>query len=140
MTNRFPHPYTRKDAEHWIGTANTHPSDARHLAILLGDEIVGGAGFERLGGLNTRTAEVGYWVGKPYWGRGIATQAVRLVTGIAFGELDFVRLQARVLEWNPASCRVLEKAGYELEARLRRHGFKDGQICDIWLYALLRPS
>ncbi len=140
LTNRFPHPYTLGDAVGWIKTAKDRPEDALQFAIVVQGEIVGGIGFTRLEDLRTRTAEIGYWVGEPYWGRGIATEALILVSQAAFDGFDFARLQAGVLEWNRASCRVLEKAGYELEARLRRQGYKDGEICDMWMYALLRNT
>lgn len=140
LTNRFPHPYGHDEAVEWIRSANQQPEDARHLAVLSGDQVVGGVGFERLTDLGTRTAEIGYWVGEPYWGRGIATRALELATDLALRDFDFVRLQAGVLGWNAASCRVLEKAGYSLEARLTKQGFKDGEVCDIVLYALLREA
>ncbi len=140
LTNRFPHPYTHKDAAAWISESNQRPQDAKHCSVLLAGEIVGGVGFDRQDDLRARTAEIGYWVGEQYWGQGIATESLLLATELAFRDYDFVRLQAGVLEWNPASCRVLEKAGYRLEARLRQQGFKDGEICDMLMYALLRAD
>ena len=140
MTNRFPHPYTLDDATEWIERAATPPEDQRHFAIWMDERIVGGAGFARLEDLCTRTAEIGYWLGEPWWGRGVAPRALAMATEIAFRYFDFVRLQATVLEWNTRSCRVLEKAGYQLEARQARRGFKDETVCDMWLYALLRPT
>ena len=140
MTNRFPHPYAHDDAVAWIEIAQDRTNDALHFAIVLHGEITGGIGCTRLDDLRTRTAEIGYWVGEPYWGQGIATEALALTSEAAFKEFDFARLQANVLEWNLASCRVLEKAGYKLEARLLRQGYKDGEICDMWMYALLRGN
>lgn len=140
LTNRFPHPYERKDAVAWIGTANSQPKNAQHFAVVLDAEVVGGVGFERLQDLSTRTAEIGYWIGEPFWGRGIATIALASATMLAFREFDFDRLQAGVLEWNPASCRVLEKVGYSLEGLHRKHIYKDGEVCDQFVYALLRED
>ena len=140
LTNRFPHPYDLASAVAWIGTANSQPQDAQHLAIIVEKEIVGAVGFQRLQDLSTRTAEIGYWIGEPFWGRGIATQALELATELAFKNYDFVRLQAGVLAWNPASCRVLEKVGYSLEGRLRKQIYKDGEVCDQIMYALLRED
>jgi len=137
LTNRFPHPYTHSDAVDWVDGANRQPENARHFAIVVDDEVVGGVGFERLQDLHTRTAEIGYWIGEPYWGRGIATRGLTAATALAFRDFDFVRLQAGVLEWNPASCRVLEKAGYTLEGRLKKQVFKDGEVCDKFMYARL---
>jgi ribosomal-protein-alanine N-acetyltransferase len=140
LTDRFPHPYELADALDWVANANEDPHNACHFAVLVGDELAGGVGFERLEDLSRRTAEIGYWVGEPFWGGGVATAALTAATAHAFAHYDFVRLQATVLEWNPASCRVLEKAGYSLEGRLRSRGFKDGEICDQLIYAMLRPS
>lgn len=140
LTNRFPHPYRREDAVAWIAHANGDPENARHRAIEVGGELAGGIGLERLGDLSTRTAEIGYWLGVAFWGRGIATAALVEATAVAFRDFDFERLQAGVLAWNPASCRVLEKAGYVYEGRLRRHVFKDDEICDQILYATVRAD
>jgi RimJ/RimL family protein N-acetyltransferase len=81
---------------------------------------------------------VGYWLGPTAWGHGYATEAVRALTEYVFQETDLQRLEARVFEWNPASCRVLEKAGFTREARLRHGAFKDGQLIDAWLYSRIR--
>lgn len=140
LTDRFPHPYRRKDAMDWIRIANSQPRDAQHFAVVAGTAVVGGVGFERLQDLQTRTAEIGYWIGEPFWGRGIATAALVAATVLAFRGFDFVRLQAGVLDWNPASCRVLEKAGYSCEGRLRQQVYKDGEVCDLFMYSLLRED
>jgi RimJ/RimL family protein N-acetyltransferase len=87
--------------------------------------------------LRAGTAEIGYWLGEPFWGRGIATAAVAAFTAHAFADLGLRRVFARVLEWNPASARVLEKCGYALEGRLRRSALKDGKVADELLYARL---
>ena len=85
--------------------------------------------------IHRRSAEIGYWLGEPFWGRGIATAALRALTDYAFANHDIVRLDAGVFEWNPASMRVLEKVGYVLEGRLRKSVTKDGQTIDGFLYA-----
>jgi len=86
-----------------------------------------------------RSAEIGYFVAEPCWGRGIATEAVRGISAYAFDTIpDLVRIQAAVFEWNPASMRVLEKAGYQREALLRQSVWKDGTLMDSVLYARLR--
>lgn len=112
--------------------------DGRDLAIDVDGEAVGALGFRRLNDLGTRTAEIGYWLGQAFWGRGITTAAMKLATPVAFAQYDFVRLQAGVISWNPASARVLSKAGYEHEATLRRAIYRDGQVCDRFVYAMLR--
>ena len=97
-------------------------------------------GFGILKDVYSKTAEIGYWLGEPFWGRGIATTALKETTAYAFAHFEIERLQAHVFEWNPASARVLEKAGYTLEGRQRRHVFKDGRIGDALLYARLRAA
>ena len=89
-----------------------------------------------------KTAEIGYWISEPFWSRGIATEALRLLTDWAFAapDLDLVRLEAHVFAWNAASARVLEKDGYEREALLRKSVYKDGQLIDSFLYAIVRQN
>src|SRR5437764_2820360 len=118
--SRLPHPYTRQDADAWIARASTHVPVV-DFAIVVDGDAVGGIGVELGRDVFLRSAEVGYWLGEPYWGRGIATEALRAVTEYAFATFDLCRLQAGVFEWNPASMRVLEKAGYTLEARSEEH-------------------
>jgi len=138
LTDRFPYPYTVADARAWVRQCSTAEGPPRHLAIVFDREPIGGTGFERLADLARLTAEIGYWLGEPHWGRGLATEALRLTSDYAFAQFDFVRLQAGVLDWNPRSRRVLEKAGYHLEARLAKAVYKDGQTIDSWLYVRLR--
>jgi RimJ/RimL family protein N-acetyltransferase len=99
---------------------------------------VGGVGLEPMADVYRLTATVGYWLGEPFWGRGFATQALRALSAYAFSTFDLHRLEAAVFGWNLASARVLEKAGYSLEGRLRRSVIKDGRIADSLLYARLR--
>ncbi|MDP6071748.1 MAG: GNAT family protein [SAR202 cluster bacterium] len=86
------------------------------------------------------SAEVGYWLGEPFWGKGIATMAISAIVDYAFAHFDLVRLYASVFEWNPASARVLEKAGFTLEGRECKSVTKDGQTIDALVYALVRDE
>lgn len=101
-------------------------------------QAVGGIGFELQPDVFNRSAEMGYWLGEPFWGRGIMTEAVKAMTSYAFARFDLYRVYAGVFASNPASARVLEKAGYRLEARLSAAVFKDGQVLDQWMYAQVR--
>jgi RimJ/RimL family protein N-acetyltransferase len=137
LKDRFPHPYTPTDGERWICQATgTRPET--HFATAIGGEAVGGIGLDLQGDVFRRTAEIGIWLGEAYWGRGIATEAVRALTEYAFTHFDVCRIFAGAFEWNPASARVLEKAGYTFEGRLRKSVTKDGQTIDQMLYAILR--
>jgi RimJ/RimL family protein N-acetyltransferase len=93
------------------------------ISLVLGDDVA------------RATAEIGYWVGRRIWGRGVATDAVHAMTTHGFSTLGLRRIFAVPFAWNPASARVLERAGYVLEGRLRRSALKDGEIVDQWLYA-----
>jgi RimJ/RimL family protein N-acetyltransferase len=137
LHDAFPHPYTRADAESWIRqTSALNPQTV--FAITVAGEAVGGIGLHPGTDVHRRTAAIGYWLGEAYWGRGIATEALRAVTDYAFSKFDFARLEAFVFEWNLASARVLEKAGYTREARLRKRVTKEGRTVDCFLYALVR--
>jgi len=88
--------------------------------------------------VDCKTTEIGYWLGEPFWGRGIATAALKQTTEYAFQTFGLERIQAHVFAWNPASARVLEKCSYVLEGRLRHSIFKDGRLTDSLLYARIR--
>jgi RimJ/RimL family protein N-acetyltransferase len=96
---------------------------------------VGGIGFSVQTDVGHRSAEIGYWLGEEYWGRGIVTQALVAVSEYAFSHHDLCRLYAHVFEWNPASARVLEKASYVFEGRLKKSVTKDGKTIDQLIYA-----
>jgi [ribosomal protein S5]-alanine N-acetyltransferase len=134
LKDRFPHPYTAADAEAWLALSSTNP-ERTDWAIEVDSLSVGGIGLIPLADVHVRTAHIGYWLGEPYWGRGIMTDAVRAVSGHALGQPGFLRLEAPVFAWNPASMRVLEKCGFEREGVMKKSVFKDGELIDSLLYA-----
>jgi [ribosomal protein S5]-alanine N-acetyltransferase len=137
MTAAFPHPYTRTDAEGWIVVA-TSDDAVRQFAIEADGAFAGGIGFQPLGGEHRGVALFGYWLARRVWGRGIATEAARLLAAYALQRAGIRRLEATVFAPNTGSARVLEKAGFRLEARHRvRCVERDGTICDGLLYARL---
>jgi [ribosomal protein S5]-alanine N-acetyltransferase len=137
LRDLFPHPYTVEDAKRWIRIAN--PTDRiNNFAIVVDDLAVGAIGLVPREDVFRRSAEIGYWIGEAYWGRGIVTEAVRAVTDYAFANFDICRVFAGVFEWNPASMRVLEKAGYEFECRMKKSVTKDGETIDEIIYAVVR--
>ena len=136
MRDRFPHPYTRADADWWIARAGGQAPQT-DFAIVVEGEAAGGIGFILQEDVSRRSAEIGYWLGDAYWGRGIATDAVRAVSGHIFANFDVCRIYATVFESNPASRRVLEKARYTYEGRLRRAVTKNGETLDALMYALI---
>jgi RimJ/RimL family protein N-acetyltransferase len=137
LFDRFPFPYTERDAERWIAIATASDTDI-HLAITVDDEAIGGMSAMR-GRENARfTAEVGYWLGEAHWGRGIATAALAAFAEALFRHTDLERIEAGVFTSNPASMRVLEKAGFTCEGIRRRMFVKHGTFEDDAVYALLR--
>lgn len=139
LTHLFPHPYTRADADTWLAIAG-EASRSRHFAITVDGAVVGGIGAMAGVGIGERTAEFGYWLGESVWGQGIATAAASALRAHLMASGEFVRLQAPVFAWNPASMRVLEKAGFGREGVLRRAVSKDGQITDLVMYACVAPG
>ena len=137
LRDAFPHPYTFADATKWIQIANPS-TQTTNFAIVVDGAAVGGIGLVLRDDVFRRSAEIGYWLGEEHWGRGIVTEAVRAVTDYAFATFDLCRLFAGVFEWNPASMRVLEKAGYEFEGRMKKAVIKDGETIDELIYAIVR--
>jgi ribosomal-protein-alanine N-acetyltransferase len=136
LRDRFPHPYTRRDGRKFIrAMRGSDPETA--FAIAVNGEAAGGIGFVLQSDVDRISAEIGYWLAEPFWGRGIATEALVALTRYAIGTHGLSRVFAVPFASNRASCRVLEKAGYALEGRLRRSAIKDGQILDQLQYAFI---
>jgi len=137
LRDRFPHPYSVADAQAFIDLISRGDPFAS-LAIVVDECCIGGIGLERQHDVHRLTAELGYWLGCDYWGRGIATQAIAAVTTWAFEALDLRRVFAQPYADNVASCRALEKAGFALEGTLRHSAIKDNVVRDQRMYARLR--
>ena len=137
LRDRFPHPYTWEDADAWTRqVAGTDPPT--QYGIEVEGDVVGGIGIMLQEDVHRRSGEIGYWLGEPFWGQGIMSEVVPAFTAYAFATFDLCRIYAAVFEWNLASARILEKAGYTLEGRLRRSVIKDGRTIDQLLYACIR--
>ena len=136
LRDRFPHPYNKADGQRFIrAMRGADPETA--FAIVVDGEAVGGIGFVLQQDVDRASAEIGYWIGEPFWGRGIVTEALGAVTRHAIETHGVSRLFAVPFAHNASSCRVLEKAGYVLEARLRRSAIKDGKVLDQFQYAFI---
>ncbi|GAB3945841.1 GNAT family N-acetyltransferase [Spirosoma harenae] len=139
LRDRFPHPYTEADAQGWIASVvGTLPET--NFAIVVDNEPVGAIGLVLHEDIERCSAEVGYWLGENYWGRGILTVALKAFTQYVFREFDLTRLYAVPFLRNPASIKVLEKAGYHCEGIMRRSAIKDGQVLDQALYAYIATA
>ncbi|WKN41318.1 GNAT family N-acetyltransferase [Tunicatimonas pelagia] len=136
VRDRFPHPYTLKDAQIWVQIANQDPM-AINLAIVIEGQVIGAVGVVFKDDVYRRTAEIGYWLGEAHWGQGITTRAVQALSDYVLKHFDVCRLYAGVFEYNLASGRVLKKAGYHLEARLRQSVTKEGRTVDELIYVRL---
>jgi RimJ/RimL family protein N-acetyltransferase len=136
LSEVFPHPYTENDAQAWLRVVGS-PGRNLTFAIECDGLAVGGIGARAGSGIFTRTGQFGYWLGEAYWGRGLATAAGRATIDYLLADARFVRLEAPVFEWNPASMRVLEKLGFVRECVLRKSVTKDGELIDSVLYAYL---
>ena len=134
LRDRFPYPYGHSDGRRFIRAARKMVPET-FFAIAVGGEAVGGIGYVLQHDVERVSAEVGYWLGEPFWGRGITAEALTAVTRYAIEQHQLTRLFAVPFAYNTASCRVLEKAGYVLEGRLRRSAIKDGQVVDQVQYA-----
>lgn len=135
LRDGFPHPYTRRAADQWIHHASKEKADT-YAAIVIEGRAAGGIGITLHENIERTSAEIGYWLARAYWGRGITTRAVRAMTAYAFHTFPITRIYAVPFAHNVASIRVLEKAGYVREAVMRRSAVKEGKIVDQVLYAI----
>lgn len=141
MTANIPHPYPEGAAEFWIGTHRQAFEEDKNLTLAIrlpSGDLVGAVSLA-IDRKNSR-AELGYWIGRPFWGNGYATEAARELIGHGFSSLALERITAHHLGSNPASGRVMEKTGMTFEGRLRRHMLKDGHFEDIVLYGILKSE
>lgn len=141
-TLRIPHPYPEGAAEEWIAAQKALFDDHKEINFA----VVLRAGQALLGaiGLMLRTddskAELGYWIGRPYWGQGFCTEAARAIVRYGFEDLGLNRIYAHHMAHNPASGRVMEKLGMTREGRLRQHVAKWGRFEDVVAYGILREE
>jgi RimJ/RimL family protein N-acetyltransferase len=141
VRDRFPHPYATSDAEAFIALAlSQEPRQNFAIAIAADDAVIGSIGVIPGEDVYRRSAEVGYWLGRPYWGRGYATEALAAFSDWALEQYDLIRIFARVFVGNPASARALEKCGYERTARIPSAAVKEGRVVDEWIYSRIRPA
>jgi [ribosomal protein S5]-alanine N-acetyltransferase len=135
MTDGFPHPYTAENAKAFIAMA-TKDEPVHIFAIEVDGKAAGGIGIHPQADVMKKNAELGYWLGENYWGKGIITAAIKQMTEFAFATYDITRIYARPFGNNTASQKVLEKAGFTLEARIEKSIFKNGEFLDELIYAV----
>lgn len=139
LRDGLPFPYTEKDADEYImAMLSSDRSKTFAFAVTVNDKVIGSTGIFRQDNIHFRTAELGYYIGEEYWGRGFCTDAVKQACQYVFDNSNIIRIFAEPFSYNKASCRVLEKCGFQLEGILRSNAVKNGQILDMMLYALIK--
>jgi ribosomal-protein-alanine N-acetyltransferase len=139
LFNRFPLPYTLEDAEYFINS-KVGQDPITCFAIAINEDVIGIISLEFRIDVYTKAPLLGYWVSEQYWGKGIVTEAVKLITDYAFKHLDIISIRAVVFDNNPVSMRVLEKAGYLKEGILKNNIFKNGEILDEHIYGIVKKN
>lgn len=139
LRDGLPYPYTKSDAEEYITSMlSSDKTKTFAFAITVDDKVIGSIGVFRCENIHFRTAEMGYYIGEPYWGNGFATSAVTQICNYIFNNTDIIRIFAEPFDYNLASCRVLEKAGFQFEGLLKNNAVKNGKVLDMRMYALIK--
>ena len=133
----FPHPYSEKNAVEFIELVGKEDPKVT-FAIDFQGELVGVIGLVPQSDIYRLSAEIGYWIGEPFWNKGITTQAIRLLTHYGFHTLDLQRIYTGVFDYNKASQRVLEKCGFVLEGIFKHAIIKNNKTIDEYRYALIK--
>ncbi|BDZ71161.1 N-acetyltransferase [Methanobacterium petrolearium] len=137
MRDLFPHPYTLEDGEQWLEITSKEEKNC-FLAIIVNNEAVGGIGLTLGEDIERISAELGYWLGEKYWGKGITSSGIKGIVTYGFNELGLERIFAKPLEHNTPSRKVLEKNGFKLEGIMEKSVIKNGKIYGQALYARIK--
>lgn len=141
LRDGLPYPYTEQDGKDYISAMlSAGENDTFAFAVTVGDKAVGSIGVFRQENIHRQTAEMGYYIAESYWGRGIMTEAVKKTCEYVFAKSDIIRIYAEPFAYNTASCRVLEKAGFQYEGTLRQNAVKNGKVLDMRMYSLLKEE
>nr|DAV53409.1 MAG TPA: acetyltransferase [Caudoviricetes sp.] len=141
LRDGLPYPYTEQDGTDYISAMlSADENEIFAFAITVDEKLVGSIGIFRQGNIHRQTAELGYYIAEEYWGRGIMTEAVRQICVYVFEKSDIIRIYAEPFAYNAASCRVLEKAGFQYEGTLRSNAVKNGEVIDMKMYSLLKTE
>lgn len=141
LRDGIPYPYTVKDAEEFISSMlSADQNKTFSYAVTVDDTVIGSIGVFRCENIHSRSAELGYYIGEPYWGKGYASSAVMQICRYIFDSTDIIRIFAEPFAYNSASCRVLEKAGFQFEGTLHSNAVKNGRVLDMKMYALVKEE
>jgi len=137
-TLRIPYPYTREDGEHFINLCEKNKKKFGKLTDWAirdkNKKLIGGCGFQMKYKRNSKKDELGYWLARSYWNKGIMTKVVNKLCEIGFNKFGLTRIEADVFLHNDASCRVLEKAGFKLEGIIHKSVKKENKLIDVKMY------
>ena len=141
LRDGLPYPYTERDGQNFISSMLAADKDGTFsFAVTADGRVIGSVGAFRQGNIHRRTAELGSYIAEEYWGKGIMTEAVKQLCDYVFSHTDVIRIFAEPFAHNSASCRVLEKAGFQYEGTLRSNAVKNGKVLDMKLYARLKQD
>ncbi|MEY8484974.1 GNAT family protein [Lachnospiraceae bacterium 48-21] len=141
LRDGLPYPYTEQDGKDFISAMlSADENETFAFAITVDNTVIGSIGIFRQENIHRQTAELGYYIAEEYWGKGIMTEAVRQICEYVFRESDIIRIYAEPFVYNIASCRVLEKAGFQYEGTLRSNAVKNGKVMDMKMYSLLKEE
>ncbi|MBB4037544.1 RimJ/RimL family protein N-acetyltransferase [Dysgonomonas hofstadii] len=139
LRDGIPFPYTVQDAEEYITTIlNADKEVIYAFAITVDNKVIGSIGVFRQANIHSRTAEVGYYIAEPYWGKGFGTGALKQTCDYIFHNTNIIRIFAEPFAHNISSCRILEKCGFEYEGTLRKNAIKNGIFIDMKMYSILK--
>ncbi len=139
LRDGLPYPYTAEGGKAYISAMlDANENDTFAFAVTVDGRVVGSVGAFRQSNIHRQTAELGYYVSRDAWGRGIMTEAVRQICEHIFTNTGIIRIFAEPFDHNIGSCRVLEKAGFQCEGTLQQNAVKNGQVLDMKLYSLLK--
>lgn len=139
LRDGIPFPYTPEDAKEYITTMLTADDEMVYaFAITIEDKAVGSIGIFRQTNIHSITAELGYYIAEPYWGKGIGTSAVKQICDYIFQNTDIIRIFAEPFAHNTGSCRILEKCGFKCEGTLRKNAVKNGAVIDMKMYSIIK--
>ena len=141
LRDGLPYPYTEQDGKEFISAMlSADENETFAFAITVDDMVIGSIGIFRQGNIHRQTAELGYYIAEEYWGKGIMAEAVKQICEYVFGNSDIIRIYAEPFAYNIASCRVLEKAGFQYEGTLRSNAVKNSKVIDMKMYSLLKEE
>ena len=141
LRDGLPYPYTEQDGKEFISAMlSADENETFAFAITVDNTVIGSIGIFRQENIHRQTAELGYYIAEEYWGKGIMTEAVKQICAYVFAKSDIIRIYAEPFAYNIASCRVLEKVGFQYEGTLRSNAVKNGRVIDMEMYSLLKAE